>query len=199
MVSASGCMGAMAQLMYVIKGHQIEPAYGGLEGKRVAVVCVSDASAYGPDTLTYTIAQAVSMKLARSVSDIQVVSPGKIESWIDTHGWNENEFVELGEGIEADMVVAIEVASYSIHEGSTLYKGRSDITATIYDIETGGQVPFVYGPKHFTFPQHGRPAIQTSEREFEALYLAQLTIDIVNQFAPYDKLDNVAADAIMVN
>jgi hypothetical protein len=198
-VASTGCMGAMSQLMYVIKGHQIDPAYPGLVGKRVAVVCVSDASAYGPDTLTYTVAQAVSIRLSQSVDEIEVVSPGKIENWIDQNGWNESEFVELGKGIDADIVLAIEVASYSIHEGSTMYKGRADITATVYDIEKNGQVPFVYGPKHFAFPENGRPAIQTSEREFEALYLAQLTINLTNQFAPHDKLESFANDAIMAD
>lgn len=196
---STGCVGALAQLMYVIKGHEVPAAFNGLVGKRVAVVCVSDASAYGPDTMTYTVAQAVSIKLSQGVEEIEVIAPGKIEAWIDTNGWNESEFVELGKGVNADVVLAIEVASYSIHEGSTMYKGRADVTATVYDIEKDGQVPFVYGPKHFAFPQNGRPAIQTSEREFEAFYLAQLTINIANQFAPHDQLDSFANDAIMAN
>jgi len=48
-----GC-GAMAQLMYVLKGHNVPAEFQGLEGKKIAVVCVSDASAYGPDPLTYS-------------------------------------------------------------------------------------------------------------------------------------------------
>ena len=49
----TGCVGALSQLIYTIRGHDEEPAFPGLNDKRVAVVCVSDASAYGPDTLTY--------------------------------------------------------------------------------------------------------------------------------------------------
>ena len=48
LVTTVGCMGGLAQLLYVIKGHKIPAEFNGLEGKRVAVVCISDASAYGP-------------------------------------------------------------------------------------------------------------------------------------------------------
>jgi hypothetical protein len=189
----------LAQLIYTVKGHQIQPAFKGLDGKRVAVVVVSDASAYGPDTLTYTVAQAVGIRLANGLEDSQIIAPAKIEEWIDTNGWNETEYVELGKGVDADMVLAIEIASYSLTEGSTLFKGRSDVTLTVYDIEKDGQVPFSATPKHFAFPKHGRPAIQTNEREFEAFYLSQLTTMIANHFVVHDKLESFANDATMLH
>lgn len=193
-----GCVGALAQLLYTIKGHEVEPPYKGLNEKRIAVVCVSDESAYGPDTLTFTLAHAVGMRLARGLKKgSEVIAPGRVERWIDENGWNETEFVKLGEGVGADMVVAIEVSSYSLTEGSTLYKGRSDVTATVIDVKNSGQVPFVFGPRHFAFPKDGRPAIQTSEREFEAFYLSQLTNLIANQFIVHDQLETFANDAIM--
>ena len=55
LIGSTGCIGAMAQLLYVIKGHKSPADFAGLEGKRVAVVVVSDASAYGPDTLTLSL------------------------------------------------------------------------------------------------------------------------------------------------
>jgi hypothetical protein len=192
-----GCVGALSQLLYMVKGHTVEPAYSGLNGKRVAIVCVSDASAYGPDTLTYLVGQAVGIKLANGLDeDSSVISSARVEEWIDTNGWNETEFVELGEGVGADMVLAIEIGSYSLHEGSTLFKGRSDTTATVYDVKKQGQVMHVFGPKHFAFPKNGRPAIQTTEREFEAFYLAQLTTMIANEFIVHDRLESVASDAM---
>ncbi len=199
LLTLPGCIGALAQLIYTVKGHQVQPTYSGLNGKRVAVVVVSDNSAYGPDTLTYTVAQAVGIRLANGLEKgSQVIAPAKIEEWIDNNAWNETEYVELGKGVEADMVLAIELASYSLTEGSTLFKGRSDVTLTVYDIEKDGQVPFSAIPKHFTFPKNGRPAIQTNEREFEAFYLSQLTTMIANQFVVHDKLESFANDATMI-
>ncbi|QEG23684.1 hypothetical protein [Mariniblastus fucicola] len=199
LLTTPGCVGALAQLIYTVKGHDVQPAYEGLNGKRVAVVCVSDASAYGPDTLTYTVEQAVGILLANGLKDeSQIIAPARIENWRDSHGWNETEYVELGKGVEADMVVAIEIGSYSLTEGSTLFKGRSDVTVTVYDIEKDGQVPYSATPQHFVFPKHGRPAIQTSEREFEAFYLSQLTTMIANHFIVHDKLESFARDAATI-
>ena len=64
-----GCTSAISTLMYVIKGHTMPATYGGLEEKKIAVVCISDASAYGPDTLTYTISNALSVKLAQGLDE----------------------------------------------------------------------------------------------------------------------------------
>lgn len=201
LLTQPGCVGALSQLIYTIKGHAIQPAYSGLNGKRVAVVCVSDNSAYGPDTLTYTVAQAVGILLTNGLEDdeSQIIAPAHIEDWIDNHDWNETEYVELGKGVDADMVVAIEIASYSLTEGSTIFKGRADATVTVYDIEKDGQVPYSATPTHFVFPKHGRPAIQTNEREFEAFYLSQLTKMIANHFIVHDRLDTFARDAATIN
>ena len=200
MLTQAGCVGFLSQMIYTLKGHEVEPAYKGLNGKRVAVVCVSDNSAYGPDTLTYLVSQAVGIRLANGLDKgSQVIAPARIEEWIDNNNWNESEYVELGRGIKADMVVAIEIASYSLTEGSTLFKGQADTTITVYDIEKDGQVPYSTTPQHFVFPKHGRPAIQTSEREFEAFYLSQLTTMISNHFLVHDELESFARDAATMN
>jgi len=77
----------MAQLLYVIKGHEVPAKYDGLGTSKIAVVCVSDASAYGPDTLTYTVSKYVSVKLAEGLKGTEIVSPAKVENWIDENGW----------------------------------------------------------------------------------------------------------------
>lgn len=199
LLTLPGCAGFLSQMIYTIKGNDVDPAFSGLNGKRVAVVCVSDASAYGPDTLSYTVSQAVGILLANGLEkDSQIIAPARIENWIDSQGWNETEYVELGKGVEADMVVAIEIASYSLTEGSTLFQGKSDVTVTVYDIEKDGQVPFSATPEHFVFPRHARPSIQTTEREFEAFYLAHLTKMISHHFVVHDRLEAFALDATSI-
>jgi hypothetical protein len=195
--SSSGCINQLAGLLYVIKGHKMPPKFEGLAGKRVAVLCLSDASAYGPDTLTYTVSKHIGVKIAQGVKGVQVVGPSKIESWIDENGWDESKVVDLGKGVKADMVVVIEIGSYSIHEGATLYKGRADLTVTVYDIKKDGQISFADGPDLFAFPENGRPTVQTSDRQFESFYLARLTDHISKLFVPYDRMDSFADDAMM--
>ncbi len=197
LTSSTGCIGAMSQLLYVIRGHKVPAKYEGLEDNRIAVLCLSDASAYGPDTLTYTVSKHVSVKLAQGVKKAEIVSPAKIESWIDENGWEESNVVPLGKGVGADMVVVIEIGSYSIHDGATIYKGNADLSVTVYDIEKNGQISFTHGPDEFSFPENGRPAIQTKERQFEAFYLARLTEHISRLFVPHDKMETFADDAMM--
>lgn len=198
MLTSLGCAKTISQLVYVIKGHSAPAAYSGLEEKKIAVVCISDASSYGPDPLTYTISSALSMKLAQGLKEESVIVPvSRVEQWIDTHGWDGRDFLALGKGLGVDAVVAVDMKSYSIYEGSTMFKGKSDVTATVYNIAKGGQVDFNYGPRIFEYPTHGRPAIQTTEREFETMYLGQLVIDLSNQFTPHDHLESFANDAIM--
>ncbi len=195
-VTSTGCMGALAQMLYVVKGHKVPAEYNGLEGQKVAVVCVSDASAYGPDTLTDTISRVVGMKLQTNVKNVDIVPPHKVQQWIDETGWNEADFVALGRGVGADKVVAIEVGGYTIHEGATIYKGKSDLKVTILDVANDGRVDYLFGPEYYEFPTNGRPAIQTNERQFEAFYLAKLTEHIARRFYPHDRLDTVADDAM---
>ena len=54
--SSLGCIGAAAQFVYLIKGAKIDAEFDGLKGKRVAVVCISSNSAYGPDSETSILA-----------------------------------------------------------------------------------------------------------------------------------------------
>ena len=198
LATTTGCIQEMAQLLYVIKGHKMDPAFPGLEGKKVAVVCNSDAAAFGPDALSVTIAKHIGIALVTSEDEITLAAPAKVADYIDTNGWNEEKAGELGEAVGADYVIVIDVEEYSIHEGATLYKGRSDWTASAYNVANGGQIAFSNGPNHFAFPETGRPSLQTSERVFESFYLGRLCDRISKQFVTYDKMDSYADEAMML-
>lgn len=195
-LSLGGCIGAAANLMYMIHGLKIDAAYDGLEDSRVAIVVVSDASAYGPDTLTSVVGQAMAIRLSQNVEKITLIPQNVIENWKDTHGWDEVDFREIGQGVNADKVIGIDIGSYSIHEGTTLFKGRSMVSTAVYDLTNNGNVVFSQGPAEYVFPKsHARPATSTNEREFEAVYLAKLVDSIARNFYAYDKADAVAEDA----
>lgn len=197
LTTSTGCINQLAQLLYVIKGHEVPADYDGLGGSKVAVVCVSDASAYGPDTLTYSIAKYVSVKLAQGLKGTEIVSPAKVENWIDQNDWDPAEVATFGQDLGVEKVLVIEIGSYSIHDGATLHKGSADLSCTVYDIKKNGQVSYAYGPEEFAFPENGRPSIQTSDRRFETFYLARLTDRITRLFVMSDKLDTIAEEAIL--
>jgi len=199
---SSGCIGATANLMYMLYGLKVDAEYEGLEDSRVAIIVVSDASAYGPDTLTSVVGRAMAIRLKQNVEGITLIPQNVVENWKDTHGWDQVDFRAIGKGVNADKVIGIEIGSYSIKEGSTLFKGRSMVTTTVFDLteEGAGEAVFSQGPAEYLFPKgHARPAISTNERAFEAVYLAKLVDNIARNFYPYDKAEGVAEDATGVD
>ena len=198
LATSTGCIQEMAQLLYVIKGYKIEPPFPALKDKKVAIVCNSNTPAFGPDSLSVTISKHIALALATSEDQITIAAPAKVDEFIDANGWQEESAEQLGEAVGADYVVVIEVENYSIHEGATLYKGRSDWTASAYDVANGGKIAFSNGPNHYAFPETGRPSLQTSERVFESFYLAQLCDIISKQFISFDKMDSYANEALIL-
>lgn len=198
-VSSTGCVGTLAQLMFVVKGHDIPAEYSEFEGQRVAIVVGTDSSAYGQDPLANKIQRYVGHHLAANVDDIELVPSMEIVNWIDVNGWGDSpsQLAELGKEVSADLVLGINVEGYSIREGRTLYKGRSDVTLQVVDAESGN-VTYSKGPEHFEYPENGRPSIQTTDRKFETFYLAWLTKNISHQFYNHDRLVDVADDAAFV-
>ena len=199
LATSTGCIQEMAQLMYVIKGHKVEPPFAALKEKKVAIVCNSDAAAFGPDALSVTVAKHLAIALATSTDKITIAAPAKVEEYLDGSVWKEERAAELGEAVGADYVIVVDVEEYSIHEGATLYKGRSEWTASAYDVAKDGTMVFSNGPNHFAFPLDGRPSMQSSEREFESFYLARLCDRISKQFISYDKMESYADEAMTIN
>lgn len=183
-------------MLYIVKGNKEPAAYDDLKGKTVAVVCISDATAYGPNSLAERLGKALSLRLARNVNRIKLVPYDEVQDWQDRNGWNEIDFQMLGNDLNAEMVVVLEMTNYSIHEGQTMFKGRSTITTRVYDIADGGEVKFVFGPEQYEFPKsHGRPAIGISEAQFETAYLTKV-IDVISRlFYPYERTEAIGEDA----
>ncbi len=191
-----GCVGLPAQLMYVIYGNKIDAEFAGLAGKKVAIVCVSDASAYGPNTLTSTVEKKIIARLSQNIPKIQIIPQSTVDNWKDQYGWDESDFAQVGRGVGADTVLAVEISSYSLHDGATMYKGQVAATTTVFDIKNQNVV-FQKGPEEYQFPKSGRPAIQLNEREFESIYLEKLSEHLSRRFYDFEKVDSIAEDAAM--
>lgn len=196
----SGCTGIAAQLGWMIYGRYEQPEYKGLKGKRVAIVVNSDASAYGPNTMTKTLAAHIGVYLTNNVKDIDVVRQADIENWKDNNNFEISDYVELGNAMNADRVVAVEVGSYSLAEGQTLLKGRANISVSVYDLEKNGMVVYLRSPEDFEFPKtHARPRISTEEKRFESVFLQIMAEDISKRFYKHEVVENYAIDGTPVN
>jgi hypothetical protein len=190
-----GCIGTAAQLMYVLFGHKSKAEFAEFKGKRVAVVTVSEAAAFGPETVSETLSRAITMHLVKNIKKIDVVPHGQVASWMDQNGFGSPDPVALGKGVQADYVLMVDISDYSIHDGQTLYKGRCNYKVDVFDIKENGRLAFARGPLDFTFPRDGRPAIESSEQKFEAFYLARLSDRIARSFYEYDLTEDAAIDS----
>ena len=141
-----------------------------------------------------TVARYVSLKFATNIEEVDVVSETEINNWIDTRAWDGENFAALGRGVNADFVLGINMDNYTIREGQTIFKGRADVTVKVIDVATNLET-FQQGPTLFEYPENGRPALNTSERKFEAFYLAWLTQRIARTFYKHDGLEDMAEDA----
>lgn len=193
-VPTTGCVGLASVLIHAWKGHTVEAAFDGLQGKRVAVVCLSDTNMYSGE-----LARAVEGLLKRNVAEIDVVPQSDIYAWRDTQDWDELDYQALGEGVGAEMVVAIELASFRLYNGPTMYKGRANMATTVYDLSLTGEPVFTQIPGEHVFPANVAYATtDMSENKFRRQFMISLAHRIAKNFYAYDKKDDFAADPTVV-
>jgi len=193
LVGSTGCA-VLYQLAYG-DGPKIEAQYDGLQGQRVAVVCMMDPSAYGDGTTSTFIAGAVERILKQQVRNVDIVDQNEVADWLDTNQWDETDFVEIGKGVKADMVLAIDVASFRVHKSQTLLQGNSELRIRVLDMRREGRAVFTVPSQEYIFPKsHAVPAITTDGRAFQRAYIEILAEQIAKNFYDYDMAEDFARD-----
>lgn len=199
-VSHAGCVAGLAQLIYMVKGQTAPAEFPHLKGKRVAIVCISDSSAYGPDRSTELLERFLAARLQNKVKKIDVVHHQDVHNWLDTNDFSQINPREIGRGVNADMVVAVQLSGYKLHEGQTLYKGHANVTTEVYDLRDKGKVVFRKNLPDFQFPVNGaRPSTGTTEAQFEQTFIHMLSEDIANYFYDYEYREAFGRDAAMID
>lgn len=190
-----GCVGFLAQVGYWTGAANVPAAFSGLEGKRVAVVCITDSSTFGPQADSLVLADMIASALRQNVKDIELVPSDEIADWIDRNDWDEMDFEEIGRGVQAERVVAVELAGLSLYEGPTLYKGRASAKVRVLDMEQGGKELFRRQLHEITFPVNGAyPATSTSEATFRRSFIDVLARQISRLFYEYEMTERFGAD-----
>lgn len=200
-VSSTGCIGMMAQIGWVTGGDLKPPEFDGLAGKKVAVVVITKGGTYGPGTEATLIATRVERLLQRELDDVTIIDQDKIADWIDQNNWNEVDYVEVGKGLQAEMVVGVDIDEYSLTDGPTLFKGRTSYTVKVFDMsKQGNKVVFTQTPPMYEFPkQGGRYRDTTSRAKFERNYVKMLSQHIARHFYAYPMTSDFATDAQFLN
>ena len=195
---SSGCLGLTAHLANAIRGgHKIKAEFTGLENKRVAVVCVLNSSSFGPNRVCSILERWVASILQKEVKDIEMTQQDEVADWIDNNDWDQMDYRELGQGVDAEMVLAIDLDGFRLHEGRPLYKGHADATITVYDMTDGGKVAYRIEMLDYTFPRNGaRHTTEIREDRFRQLFVTVLARDIAKYFHEYLLEDDFARDAL---
>ncbi|MEM7315922.1 MAG: hypothetical protein AAF497_22530, partial [Planctomycetota bacterium] len=144
------------------------------------------------------IAERVEKKLVARVPEIKLIGQQTIEEWMDTHDWNQIDYRELGQGIATDLLVTIDLDSFSLYEGQTLFKGRANVGLTVYDIPKG-EIVYEVDSSEVTFPMNGgQHTADTSEREFRRRFLEVISSAVAKHFYSYDAKEDYGRDPTLV-
>jgi len=189
----AGCS-ALAGAMYVIKGHNVAAEFKQLEKKRVAVVCRPPTTLVVANAgVNEALAEELSNLLGQRVPGIDMVDYREVAEWTDENQWDD--FAEIGEAVDAQMVVGIELERFSLYEGQLLYKGRAKVGLKVLDMEQGGKIVFRKVPPASSFPPNTEiPTDAMSEEEFRRTYLSVLADEIGRHFYDHDPYADIALD-----
>jgi len=188
-IGFSGCS-HFVLLSYIIHGPPtIEPDFDAetgksmsSPGKTVAVVC------FAPKELQWKfpqiddqIATAVAYRLGQN--HIKMIHPDYVKAWTDANpGWEKAS--EIGKAFGSDYVIEIELAEFTLHEGSstTLYRGKSEAYVHVVEMEkvdgkyTGEGERIFTKELDFEFPTRSpRPSTDQTLSSFQAEYLSRLS------------------------
>lgn len=191
---SAGCISLAANLIHAVQGNNRPAEYSGLEGHRVAVVCTTDGR-FGGEACDSILTNNLQVALNTKVKNIELVRSSEIEQWLNVHR-RSTDYVDIGKGVEADLLLAVEVSNLNLMNGPTLYQGQSDVAIKVYEIPSG-MILYQKDIPEFTFPATGggTPVTDTSENKFRSYYLQVLKTEIGGLFYEVDATESVAIDA----
>jgi hypothetical protein len=196
LISASGCPALLATGIYVWEGGNMVPAEcDALKGHRVVVVCKPPASnEYRNAGASRSIAARVSELLVKNVKDIDVVNPREVDKWIDESDWGD--FRELAQAVHADMIVQVELESFDLYKGKTLYQGQSDVTVNVYDVKNHNKDVWNRSLGEVLYPTNsGIPAQDKPVQQFEREFVEIIASRVATNFYRHDPNADFAIDA----
>jgi hypothetical protein len=184
-VALSGCQ-QFVVLSYLLHGPPtVEPDFDSETGKSlsapkktVAVVC------FAPKELQWKfpqlddqLATAVAYRLGQN--HIKVIHPDWVKAWTDSHP-NWEKAAEIGKAFDASYVIEIELASFSLHEGTstTLYRGQTEAYVHVVemDADTGEGERIFTKELDFSFPTRvPRSSYDQSLNAFQKEYMSRLS------------------------
>ena len=197
LVTSGGCASVLATGIYVLQGgNMVPPECEALEGQRVVVMCRPPSShEYRHAGASRAISTRVSELLVENVKGIDVVNPREVDNWVDESDWGD--FRELAKAVHADKVVYVELASFDLYKGKTLYQGRADVQLTVYDMKQRSNEIWSKPVGEVLYPVNsGIPAQDKPVQQFEREFVEIIADRVAQNFYKHDPNANFADDAL---
>ena len=195
----TGCLQRIvATAAYLTIGPNIDAECEALDGKRVAVLCRPPASLeYRYAGADQELAKRIGNLLRIDGDKIDVVDHREVENWLDQKDFSDHDMQVLAKDVGADMVLKIELETFSLLEGQTLRRGRASADISVYDVSQNGELVWTKPLDEFLFPANSAVPIQEkSEKVFRSQYLNMLASKIAKSFYEHDKYADVANDGL---
>jgi hypothetical protein len=185
-ISAPGCKSGMESIAILWQGYDIPPDCDSLQDQKVAVVCKTvTMEELGNSGNARQLAEAICERLKTNNKKIKIIPPEKVARLIDEKGLDDP--IEIGKQLKAEKVLAIDIESFRVLEGQTLYRGHATISIKVYDVATKEQVCHKR-PSQFEWPTYGpTPMQEMSEAEFRNKFIDILSQKVGRYFYPHDR------------
>ena len=182
--ACSGCS-QFVIISYLLHGPpSIEPDFDAETGESlsnpditVAVVC------FAPKELQWKFPQideqiATYLVARLSPNHISTIHPDRVKAWIDQNpDWERAD--EIGKEFNADYVIEVEIADFSLHEGSstTLFRGRTEAYVNVVKVDEDGNGDQIFTKElDFVFPTRvPRSSYDQTLTSFQREYLSRLS------------------------
>jgi hypothetical protein len=189
-----GCKSGLETLTILWNGYDIPGEYDGLKGKKVAVVCKPlTGEEFSNSGAAKALAEGISERLKANIKDIHIIDTQRINKLLDEKG--VEDYLAIGKALKADMVVAVDIESFGILDGQTLYRGRSTVNIKVYDVAEK-TVEWHKSPPRIEYPRTGSiPMADQSENDFRNKYVGILADQISHYFYRHDYHDDYGSDA----
>lgn len=198
LLPSAGCLHKIiATGIYLVEGGNLVDAdCDALQGRRVVVFCrPPSASEYSHAGASRDLAKRVSSALSQNVKEIDVVDPREVDKWLDEN--DSDDYEALGEAVGAEMVVRIELDTFELYKGPTLYQGNADVTLAVYDMRDGGRMVWDKPLGAMRFPVNsGIPAQEKPIRQFQREFIEVMAGSIGRHFYRHDPHADFAIDAL---
>ncbi|MGA2255068.1 MAG: hypothetical protein ABSG53_10435 [Thermoguttaceae bacterium] len=188
-----GCKSGLETATLLWNGYDIQPEFDGLKGKTVAVVCKPLTSQeFSNAGAARALTEGICECLKAHIKDIHLVDPQKVTALVDEKGMED--YVEIGKALKAEKVIGIDIESFGVLDGQTLFKGRASVSIRVYDVAEK-QIEWHKAPPQFVYPKIGSTPVQElPEGEFRNQFVANLAEQIARYFYPHDRHDDYASD-----